>query len=76
MHASRTGVLSRASRGGRVRDTWATHPWAGGSPRKRGVIPHTRPPWWEGGGKARKRVTRGGARGRLASWGGNGSPRR
>jgi hypothetical protein len=41
MHASRTGCASARLRGGRVRNTWATCPGAGGSPRKRGVIPHT-----------------------------------
>jgi len=40
MHASRTGSLSGGSRGGRVRNTWPIYPLAGGSPRKRGVIPY------------------------------------
>ena len=40
MHASRTGRRSRRLRGGRVRNTWAIWPEVGGSPRKRGVIPH------------------------------------
>ena len=42
MHASRTGSLSGGSRGGRVRNTWAICLQVGGSPRKRGVIPHVR----------------------------------
>jgi hypothetical protein len=41
MHASRTGVASVASRGGRVRSAWLTCPAVGGSARKRAVIPHT-----------------------------------
>jgi hypothetical protein len=40
MHASRTGLPSGDNRGGRVRNTWAICPEVGGSPRKRGVIPH------------------------------------
>ena len=40
MHASRTGSPSGGSRGGRVRNTWPICPPAGGSPRKRGVIPY------------------------------------
>jgi len=40
MHASRTGSSSDGSRGGRVRNTWPIYPAAGGSPRKRGVIPY------------------------------------
>jgi hypothetical protein len=40
MHASRTGCPSGRSRGGRVRNTWPICPPAGGSPRKRGVIPY------------------------------------
>jgi len=42
MHASRTGSSSDGSRGGRVRNTWPIYPAAGGSPRKRGVIPYAR----------------------------------
>jgi hypothetical protein len=46
MHASRTGPLSGGLRGGRVRNTWAIWPEVGGSPRKRGVIPHGSASWW------------------------------
>ena len=44
MHASRTGFASAGSRGGRVRNTWPICPAAGGSPRKRGVIPYVLTP--------------------------------
>ena len=47
MHASRTGSASVGSRGGRARNTWATCPGAGGSPRKRGVIPRTLTGRWD-----------------------------
>ena len=40
MHASRTGSPSGDGRGGRVRNTWASCPEAGGSHRKRWVIPY------------------------------------
>jgi hypothetical protein len=75
MHASRTGAPSGALRGGRVRNTWPTCPRVGGSPRKRGVIPHTPagPVGLVGKGL---RVAGGGGCGRLAGWGGNGLPRR
>jgi hypothetical protein len=45
MHASRTGLPSGDLRGGRVRNTWASCPGVGGSPRKRGVIPHVSTIW-------------------------------
>ena len=75
MHASRTGVPSGASRGGRVRNTWPICPPAGGSPRKRGVIPHDRAVRV---GMARKdrKIAGGGGCGRLAGWWGHGLPRR
>ena len=73
MHASRTGIPSGILRGGRVRNTWVTCPVVGGSPRKRGVIPHTLAIRV---GMVRKglRVVTGGACVRLASWWGNGLP--
>ena len=75
MHASRTGRLSGRLRGGRVRNTWATCPGAGDSRRKRRVIPHARPLVVGRVGKGSRRAL-GGACGRLASWWGNGPPRR
>ena len=41
MHASRTGAPSGVDRGGRVRNTWGTHPRAGDNGGKPLVIPHT-----------------------------------
>jgi hypothetical protein len=77
MHASRTGCPSGRSRGGRVRNTWPTCPPAGGSPRKRGVIPY------ELGARVGvpskgpfRRAAGGGGCARLAGWGGHGLPRR
>ena len=52
MHASRTGLPSGGSRGGRVRSTWATCPGAGDSRGKPRAIPRTPPPLWGVGGKA------------------------
>ena len=52
MHASRAGSASADSRGGRVRSAWATCPGAGGSRRKRRVIPRTLGPLWGDRGKA------------------------
>ena len=74
MHASRTGVPSGVSRGGRVRNTWAICPEVGDSLRKRGVIPHELRCRV---GQLRKglRAALGGACGRLACWWGNGLPR-
>jgi hypothetical protein len=40
MHASRTGAASAVDRGGRVRNTWATHPSVGDNGGKPLVIPH------------------------------------
>ena len=73
MHASRTGWPSGCLRGGRVRNTWATCPLVGASPRKRGVIPHTLAARV---GVVRKglRVADGGACVRLARRWGNGLP--
>jgi hypothetical protein len=75
MHASRTGSPSGGSRGGRVRNTWAICPEVGDSHQKWWVRPHKfiglRPDeenLFEG--------ALGGACGGLASWWGNGLPRR
>jgi hypothetical protein len=77
MHASRTGVPSGASRGGRVRNTWPICPPAGGSPRKRGVIPHVLECLVGQSSKdAVRGVAGGGGCGRLAGWWGHGLPRR
>jgi len=75
MHASRTGVPSGISRGGRVRNTWAICPEEGDSCRKREVIPHE---LMIRVGMMRKglRSALGGACGRLACWWGHGLPRR
>src|SRR3954467_187405 len=59
MHASRAGSLSGDSRGGRVRNTWATYPGAGDSHRKRWVIPRTFAYRW--GEQRKAKATLGGA---------------
>src|ERR1700730_18765720 len=69
------GVLSGASSGGRVRNTYETCPWMGNNPSKGGLMPHT----VTGIGpseESSERGVRGGACGRLASWWGKGLPRR
>ena len=75
MHASRTGGTSVSSRGGRVRNTWAICPEEGDSFRKREVIPHELA-FRVGSVRKGCKPALGGACGRLASWWGNGSPRR
>jgi hypothetical protein len=51
MHASRTGATSVVDRGGRVRNTWATHPSAGDNGGKPSVIPHELHCRWDGEAK-------------------------
>jgi hypothetical protein len=75
MHASRTGRLSGRTRGGRVRNTWGICLLAGDNDRKRSVIPHT-PADRVGSVRKGLRLTGRGTCGRLASWWGNGVPRR
>ncbi len=58
MHASRTGSASAGSRGGRVRNTWAICPEAGGSHRKRWVIPYRAASRVGGVGKGATRLGR------------------
>src|SRR5579875_804402 len=55
--------------GVRVSNTWVIHLLVGNNPGKPGLIPH-KPERGKPKGAGR------GARGRLASWGGNGPPRR
>ena len=69
-HASRTSL--RAS-GGRVSNTWVTCLVVGNNSPKGELIPHNTPGEIPGGKSSG--ATRG-ARGRLASWWGNGLPRR
>jgi hypothetical protein len=58
--------------GGRLSNAWATCPPVGDNPSKGGLRPHTatRSVGW-----GKQRCAGGGARGRLAGWRGNGSPR-
>ena len=72
MHASRAGRASARSRGGRVRNTWATCPGAGNSRGKPRVIPHG--PVRREAGRGKARATPGGACGRLAGRRGDGPP--
>jgi len=58
--------------GGRLSNAWATCPPVGDNPSKGGLRPHA-PARSVGWGK--QRCAGGGARGRLAGWRGNGSPR-
>ncbi len=74
MHASRTGLPSGGSRGGRVRNTWAICPAVGASRRKRRVIPHGVPDRVGSGIKDASRVAVGGACVRLARRWGDGLP--
>ena len=73
MQVERAPAPAGAS-GGRVRSAWVICPEAGGNAGKLALIPHTLPWAWSGGGKPRGASGR--VRVRLASWRGNGPPRR
>src|SRR5690606_41928417 len=62
--------------GGRVSNTWATCPADGDNSGKPGLIPNNRFFRMEELGKTGSAVTAGWARGALASWWGDGLPRR
>ena len=69
------GPPSGGPSGGRVSNTWATCPGVGDTTGKPVLRPHT-PPGRRAGGEMPWGAARGGARGGLAGWGGNGPPRR
>ena len=79
IHASRAdqrGACSSAVSGGRVSNTWATCPADRDNSGKPVLIPNSLRPLLRLHGKTVSAVTAGWARGALASWWGNGPPRR